>query len=145
MRLVDNPATRIAWKISYIFRLHLQNIRSVNEHYGLYPEQTRILNLIAEFNGSTQKELADLVGVSPPSMAVSIKRMQKAGLVEKAADGADMRLSRIYITEKGKKIQVESMSDFMTVDDRLVKNFTPEEIERLDGLLARVEANLKEA
>lgn len=145
MRLDENPATRIAWKISDIYRLHLQNIKGVNERCGLYPGQTRILHFIAEYNGSTQNELADLLGVTPPSIAVSIKRMQKAGLVEKAADDADMRINRIYVTEKGKKIHIESMSDFMMCDDRLLKGFTPEEIERLGEYLTRIEANLKDA
>ena len=145
MQLKDNPATQLAWKIATIYRLHMQNIAGVTENFGLYPGQTRILNTIAEMDGSTQKELAEQLNISPASMAVSIKRMQKTGIVEKAADAQDLRNNRIFITEKGRRIQTESLPEFIAFDNQLLKGFGQEEISRLDGYLARIQANLKEA
>ena len=145
MLLKDNPATRLAWKIGMIYRLHMQNISGVNENYGLYPGQSRILHTISELNGSTQKELADSLNISPASLAVSVKRLEKAGIVAKAADTSDLRSNRIFITEKGKQIQAESMSELIRFDNQLLQGFGPEEIGRLDEYLTRIQANLREA
>jgi DNA-binding MarR family transcriptional regulator len=145
MRLKDNPATQLAWKIAMIYRLHMQNIAGVTEHYGLYPGQSRILNTISEMGGSTQKEIADRLDISPASIAVSIKRMQKAGIVEKTADEHDLRNNRISITEKGWQIQAESQPEFMMFDNCLLKGFSPGEIGQLDDYLTRIQANLREA
>lgn len=145
MLLKENPATQLAWKIGKIYRLHMQNISGVNENYGLYQGQSRILETIAEMNGSTQKELADTLSISPASLAVSVKRLQKAGVVEKTADQADLRNNRIYITEKGQKIQKDSMSEFIRFDNTLLAGFEPGEIKELDAFLTRIQTNLEDA
>ena len=103
MLLKDNPATQIAWKIGIIHRLHSQKISGVSEDFGLHPGQTRILSTVGEMNGSTQKELADLLRITPPSMAVSIKRMQKAGLVEKAGRSGGFAQQQDFYHRKGGK------------------------------------------
>lgn len=143
--LKDNPATQLAWKIAMIYRLHMQNILGVAESFGLYPGQSRILMTIAEMNGSTQKEIANRLDISPASMAVSIKRMQKAGLVEKVADKNDLRNNRVFITEKGQRIETNSMSELIRFDNDLLKGFTAEDIRQLDSYLTRIQTNLKEA
>jgi DNA-binding MarR family transcriptional regulator len=145
MTLSENDATQIAWKIGMIYRLHMQNIAVINENYGLYSGQTRILHAISQMNGATQRELADRLNITPASLAVSVKRMQKAGIVEKVADKADLRNNRIYITDKGRQIQTESLSEFIAFDNILLNGFSTEEIRRLENYLLRIHKNLKEA
>lgn len=145
MLLKENLATQIAWKIGLIYRLHIQNISSIYENYGLYAGQTRILHTIAEMSGSTQKEIAERLDISPPSLAVSIKRLQKAGIVEKAADNSDLRNNRIFITEKGRQIQAETVSELIKVDNYLLNGFSPAETQQLVAYLTRIYTNLKEA
>lgn len=143
--LKENPATQLFWKIDIICRQHLQIIAGVSESYGLYPGQSRILHTISEMSGSTQKEIAERLDISPASMAVSIKRLQKAGLVEKAADQKDLRHNRISVTEKGRRLLMETLSDFIRYDNRLLEGFGPEEMRQLDLFLTKLQSNLKEA
>ena len=145
MLLKDNPATQLAWKIGQIYRLHMQNIAGVNENFGLYPGQGRILHTIAELNGSTQKEIAEKLNISPASMAVSIQRMQKAGVVEKVADKVDKRSNRIHITNRGRRTMTDSLSEFIRFDNTLLNGFAPEEISQLDAYLTRIQANLNKS
>ena len=145
MLLSENPATQFAWKIGTIYRLHMQKITGVYENYGLYPGQSRILHTIAEMNGSTQTEIAAKLNISPASLAVSIKRMQKVGLVEKVVDKSDLRNNLISITEKGIKVQADSITELIMFDNNLLSGFSSDEIQQLDGYLTRVCANLKGA
>jgi DNA-binding MarR family transcriptional regulator len=143
--LSENAATQIAWKLGMIYRLHMQNIAGINENFGLYSGQTRTLQAISEMNGATQRELADRLNITPASLAVSVKRMQKAGIVEKVADQTDLRSNRIHITEKGRKILSESLSEFIRFDNSLLIGFSPEEMRQLDAYLLRIHKNQKEA
>jgi DNA-binding MarR family transcriptional regulator len=145
MILSENPATQIAWKIGMIHRLHMQNIAGINENYGLHSGQLRILHTISVMNGATQKELADRLNITPASLAVSVKRMQKAGIVEKVADQTDLRNNRIYATEKGRRIQTDSLAEFIAFDNSLLEGFSPEEFRQLDDYLLRIQNNMKEA
>jgi len=142
--LKDNPATQLAWKIRDIYRLHMQNITEVSEKYGLYTGQSRILHTIANMNGATQKELADKLKTSPASLATSIKRMKKAGIVEKVADESDLRINLIYLTKKGEKVYSDTLINFTMLDNCLLNGFSAEEISQLDSFLTRVYTNLKE-
>ena len=50
---------------------------------GLYAGQMPVLNYLAEHPGCTQVEMADFLQVSPASVALSTKRLQKAGYLTK--------------------------------------------------------------
>lgn len=145
MLLKENLATQLAWKIGLIYRLHMQNISGINERFGLYPGQSRILHTIAEMDGSTQKEIADKLNITPASLAVSIKRLQKAGIVVKEADPTDLRNNRIYITNKGREIREAGVSELIRTDNQLIKGFSPQEVRQLEDFLTRISVNLKDA
>ncbi|WP_234702334.1 MarR family winged helix-turn-helix transcriptional regulator [Clostridioides difficile] len=55
-------------------------------------------------DGQSQKELADKRKVKASTTTVMIKRMEKAGLVERKQDEKDQRVSRIFLTDKGLEI-----------------------------------------
>ena len=50
------------------------------------------------------------MGITPPSITVMIRKMEAEDLIEKHQDEKDQRITRIYITEKGRKI-AENMDD----------------------------------
>lgn len=143
MRLIDNPATKIAWRIRDIQHCHQLRIQTVLARYGLHFGQPRILHVVGEMDGATQIEIAQKLGVSPASVAMSVKRMQKAGLLEKIGDEKDLRINQIRLTPKGKAVQLESLKELIADDNRLFSGFSEQEIQALSGYLDRIYDNLK--
>ena len=74
--------------------------------FGVYPGQIPVLYRIVQKEGSSQKEIADFLHIKPPTVNVTISRLEKAGLVCRRQDEKDQRISRIYMTEKGKNSAV---------------------------------------
>lgn len=74
---------------------------------GIHPRQISLLELISKEDGLSQKEIARKLNIRPPTAAVSVKRMERAGLLIKEADVNDKRISHIYITDKGRKIVLD--------------------------------------
>lgn len=109
---------------------------------GVYFGQPPILEYLSKNESCTQKELADHLSVSPPSVAMSIKRMQKAGLVDKSADSSDLRYNRISLTEKGREMSVCCQKEFHKIDSRMFEGFSEPEIEQLCGYITRMTNNL---
>lgn len=70
---------------------------------GVYFGQPPVLDYLSEHGECSQKELSDGINVSPASVAVSVKRMQKSGLITKISDENDLRCNRIALTENGKQ------------------------------------------
>ena len=81
--------------------------------------------------------------ITPPTVAVSIKRMEKSGLIIRKADEKDQRMSRIYLSPKGRELSknVQKMVEdsekaifhgFSESEICLMKRFFKQMIENLE-------------
>lgn len=109
---------------------------------GVYFGQPPILDFLEKNGVCTQNELAKALEVSPASIAVSIKRMQKNGVVEKIADDNDLRCNRISLTEKGREMTREMHRKFDQIDKIMFTDFDENELATLKEYLDRIYNNL---
>ena len=56
------------------------------QELGLYPGQIPVLGLVAGRDGLSQRELAKILHIKPPTVNVSIQRLEKAGFLYKKPD-----------------------------------------------------------
>lgn len=132
----------IVGKLNYLNLLHRIHIHRKISKYGLYMGQLPILECVMNNEGCTQVQVAQAMRVSAPSIATSVKRMQKAGLLKKAMDEADQRCNRLSVTEKGKQLALSCRKEFDFIDNQMFQGFTSEECQQLGGFLDRLIANL---
>ena len=109
---------------------------------GLYFGQPPILKYLSENKNATQKEIADFLHVSAPSVATSLKRMEEAGLVVRVENKKDARRNSIKLTQKGKELVKYADNLFLRMDDVAYKGFTEDELETLILFLQRMNDNL---
>ena len=95
---------------------------------GLHPGQPPMLHYILAHPGCTQKEAADELDVTPASAAASLKRLEKAGLVERIADEKDARRNCLYVTAAGREKLEEQKRVFDALDERMFQGLSEEEI-----------------
>jgi DNA-binding MarR family transcriptional regulator len=89
-----------------------------------------------------QKGFSVALGVSPATIAVSIKRMERAGLVCKSTDPNDLRRNHLTITDKGLRLVDDCIRAFQHVDAGTFKGFSEEERKQLEGYYRRMIENL---
>lgn len=92
---------------------------------------------------ASQKEIADRLGISTPTVAISVKRMEKAGLLHKVSDESDLRRNLITLTEDGKRQVDEAQNVFEGVYTKMFEGFSPEDCERLKAYFLRIISNLE--
>ena len=90
----------------------------------------------------TQKELADKLHSAPPTVAASLKVLERQGYVARRTDERDTRRNRVAITQKGRDVIAQSMDAFRQVEEHMYHGFPPEERALADGLLSRMLENL---
>ncbi len=112
-------------KLNLLFYLRSTMLRKVSGELDLHPGQAPILNFIWKHPGCTQKEVADAMMISPASVAVSTKRMQKAGLLEKQTDEHNLRCNFLQLTPKGLEA-VESVEQELRAFEQRTQNGIPE-------------------
>ena len=79
----------------------------------------------------SQKKLAELLHVSPATVANSLKSLERGGYVRKEPDPSDARCNRVYITDKGLQAVQTCVTVFDTVDQQVLRGFSPAELELL--------------
>lgn len=110
----------------------------------LHPGQVGILFLIQRHGELSQKELAEFMHVTAPSMTVAIQKLEKSQYVRRKADKKDQRVMRLSLTHKGDDTlkQIRGLSS--QVEEVLFQNMTVEEKIVLYRLLGQVKDNLTE-
>ena len=135
----------ITAKMMTILRDHKSAIDQYVDETRLHKSQHRLLMSLAALGDRvSQKKLADYLNITPAAVAVTLKKLEKNGLVTKTISDEDNRFNNVTITEKGKKIVKESQKVFQNTDDVMFKDFTEEEILQLEGFMDRIQKNLSD-
>ena len=92
---------------------------------------------------AAQKELSDAMHVSPATVAVSLKSLEREGYVEKLADETAQRRKAVRLTPKGEAAIQRCVQVFEAVDQSMFEGFRPEETRQACGYLMRMLHNLR--
>lgn len=113
------------------------------EKINIYPGQPPLLLVLHHSSGVTQKELAKKLNVTPPTIAVMLRRLEKYDLIEKKLDEKDRRVYRVYLSKKG-KMMIGKLHEIMEELEKIVFNgFDEKEKETLKKFLDKMANNIK--
>ncbi len=139
---MDNLYRETVHKLCKVSLLHRYRISVALSGLKIYRGQPEILEYLSKHGDCSQKELADSLGVSPASIATSLKRMSKEEFIERTPDENDRRINRLRITEKGRQTLLEGRKRCDKVDKIMFSDFSDEEIASFSAMLSRISDNL---
>lgn len=82
-------------------KIYDQRAQEVGENYS--PAQNRLLRVVAQNPGITQKDLAQLLNIRPASLSELAKKMQEKELLTRRQNEQDRRVFNFYLTAAGEK------------------------------------------
>lgn len=91
----------------------------------------------------SQTALARWASVEQPTMANTLNRMERDGLIARTPDPDDRRSALIALTKLGRQRATEALTSAFEVNDMAMAGFKPAEREALFDMLRRVSANLE--
>jgi MarR family transcriptional regulator, organic hydroperoxide resistance regulator len=97
-----------------------------------------LLRQAAEHEGSSQRELAENMHIEPPTLVHHLDNLATEGLVERRRDEKDRRITRVYVTEKGRLRLKELHDDAQAVDAELRSFLTKSEIDVMGKALMKI-------
>ncbi len=119
-------------------------MRRLSEN-GAHMGQALTLWVLSENEGLNQAELAELLNVARPTVTVMLKKMERAGLVERRADEHDSRSMRIHLTDAGRAMHARLREVHEAiVHDTMAPLSEADQIE-LERLLLAVQHNIDDA
>lgn len=112
------------------------------EGIGLSRGQGLVLFHLGREEGLSQGELARQTFVRPATLTEVLQRMEAAGLVERRADPADARVSRVFLTEAGARARAQAEEIWNELEGEIGRILPPAERAELRKLLAELRHGL---
>ena len=96
-----------------------------------------------EREGISQREISDVLKISAPTVAVSVKRLEKTGMLERRNDEKDQRVMRIYLTEKGRRLTKTMKRYFEENEKAMFQGFSESELCLMKRFFKQMAENLE--
>lgn len=115
---------------------------SLLEQYDMNPGQVGILFILERYGNLSQRQLARIAGISPPSMTVALRKMEEKGLIVRTPDADDQRKIRIDLTDAGRARIGDMRQLLYRTQERMLDGFCEEEKLLLRRFLLQIEDNI---
>jgi DNA-binding MarR family transcriptional regulator len=130
----------LGYLVNRAARVMAQQLADELRPAGIGIGQWAVLLFLWDRDGLSQAELARVVAIEPPTLVRTLDRMERDGLVERRRDPRDARLSRIYLTKRGRMLRDELVPHALAINARQLGGFSTDERLTLLRLLARMAA-----
>jgi MarR family transcriptional regulator, organic hydroperoxide resistance regulator len=134
----------VSWALARVAKLHRQRADELLSKLGLHVGQEMLLNVLWTQGEMSQTELADRLDIQPATLTVALKRLEKSGLIVRARDPEDKRVSKVQPSYKSGELRNGVMLAWSRLEHDSVAGLTDAEQGMLKILLNKVAASLSE-
>lgn len=139
MELPTDPGILIV-KLAHVMSNELD---SKLRTYGVTISQWLLLRYVWVQEGRSQVELQELLGLEAATVTGLLQRMTNQGWVQRRPDPANKRVQRVYLTERGRALELVT-APLVEVNERALRGFTADERDFFIRLLTRALHNFEE-
>jgi DNA-binding MarR family transcriptional regulator len=138
----ESPQGDLNVKLMRVARAHRTVAASLLSQVGLHPGQEALLMELWDHDGRTQADLAESLGVEPPTVTKMLQRMEHGDLVDRRPDATDRRAIRVYLTPKGRRLKGKVDKLWSELETRTLDGLSDRQQSSLRSLLNALEGNL---
>lgn len=121
-----------------VAKAHRQQAATLLAGLGLYPGQEFILLRLQQNNGLSQNQLAEFLGVQPPTISKMLQRMEAAGLLQRVPSPTDQRVTLVYLSAKGQALLPDLHRAWDQLEHTFASTLDSVELAQLKLLLQQV-------
>ena len=129
--------------VNHVARLFALALHRRISPYGVVPGQFPALLCLYEENGLTQAELCRRVSIEQPTMANTLKRMERDGLIRRESDPVDGRRVRISLTPRARRLESKLSAMANEVNAIALSGLRAREAQSVLPILTKIAENLR--
>jgi len=134
----------VSFPLVMLIKVHWLLASDLLAELDLYPGQELLLMAVAREEGIAQGDLGDYLNVEPPTVARSLQRLERAGLVERRLDPHDGRVLRVYLTAESRALRGKIAAIWQELNNRMLKGVSGVEQAFLRRLLVQLRDNISQ-
>ncbi len=135
--------------IGYLARLIFRSFSRLREQhtrkYGISSGQWTFLRQLWREDGISQRELSRRIAMRDATTAVSLRTLERAGLVRRDINRRDRREILVHLTPRGRSLEKQLMPVTAEIHARATRDMSDAEVDTLGRLMLHVIANLASA
>jgi DNA-binding MarR family transcriptional regulator len=139
---MDDEHESIRYLLTLICKLSRDRSRVLMAEIGIHCGQGIALRQLWRTDGVTQSELAHSLHVAPATVTIALQRMERIGLIERRSDQRDQRVSRVFLTDRGRSLRANVEGNWSKLEEQMLVGFSSKEREVMREYLLRMRANL---
>lgn len=132
----------VSYPLVMLIKVHRQLAGDLLAELGLHPGQELLIMAVARQEGVAQADLGKYLNVEPPTVAKSLQRLERAGLIERRPDPRDARVLQVYLTAEAGALRGSITAIWRELDDRMLKGVSEVEEAFLRRLLVQLRDNI---
>ena len=135
----NSPEYNAMMRINDISKLHRDMVRRNSDDDGLPSSYRLLLFHLSQLDpGVTQLTLVKAAHLKPPTVSVTLQKMEADGLVIRKSNEHDLRQTLVYLSDKGRAINEKIHASFVNGDAIAIAGLTEDEKRTLCKLLDNV-------
>ncbi|WP_164658390.1 MarR family winged helix-turn-helix transcriptional regulator [Tropicibacter sp. Alg240-R139] len=124
--------------INHMARLFARELQLGIAPLGIVVGQFPILLELWQKDGVSQKKLLENIDVEQATLANTLNRMERDGLIKRTKSQADARVQLIWLTDKATAIKDQAFDVAFDVNSRALQDITLQEREIFMGVMRRI-------
>lgn len=121
----------VSFAIFALARSHRAKAAAMLADIGLFPGQEILLMQLAEKDGKPQKSLCESIGLDHSTVAKSVARLERDGLIERRKCLEDGRVSQVHLTSRGREMTEAIAKVWAELERQTIKDLSPGEQQAL--------------
>lgn len=133
----------LGYQVNHLARLMELRLRDRIAASGVVPGQFAQLLALFEEEGLSQRELGMRVQIDPSTMAHTLRRMERDGLVQREVDSADRRRVVVTLTDHARSLEESLVAAAEETNAAAAQGLSPTAQRHLLELVSSVISNLQ--
>ena len=129
--------------VNEVYGLFSQVVRRDMERIGMRASYRHVMRPLIENESLTQLELVKLTGLKAPTISITLRNMEREGIVAREKNDADRRETHVSITEKGRQMHADVLKALERADKQMLKGISDNELKAACAVLEKMSANLR--
>ena len=124
---------------SYLFRCYIDKEL---EKIGMRSSYRHVMQPLMENESLTQLELVRMTKLKAPTISITLRNMEREGIVRREKNDRDRRETHVYITEKGVEMFHQILASLKNAEEIMLAGITRDELDYSRRIIDKMCANL---
>lgn len=115
------------------------------ERVGMRYSYRHVLKPLMENDSLTQLELVNITKLKAPTISITLRNMEREGIVSRKKNDTDRRETHVAITDKGKKMYKKVLDALAKAEKITLNGLTDKELKAMRAIMNKICNNLNDA